>query len=68
VTAGLIIDGVAAVSTVHSMSVLLFGVDAIDPTALPYSRCTLLLVSVLATYSVARGAATVDPITALRAD
>jgi predicted permease len=66
VTAGLVIGGVAAVSTVRSMSVLLFGVNTIDPTAFAVAACTLLLVSVLATYSVARRAAMLDPITALR--
>jgi macrolide transport system ATP-binding/permease protein len=68
VTAGLVIGGVAAVSTVRSMSVLLFGVNAVDPTAFAVAACTLLLVSLLATYSVARRAAMLDPITALRAE
>jgi hypothetical protein len=68
VTAGLIIGGVAAVSTVRGMSVLLFGINAIDPTAFAVAACTLLLVSMLATYSVARRAAMLDPITALRAE
>jgi hypothetical protein len=68
VTAGLVIGVVAAVSTVRSMSVLLFGVNAIDPAAFAVAACTLLLVSMLATYSVARRAAMLDPITALRAE
>ena len=67
VTAGLIIGGLAAVSTVRSMSVLLFGVNAIDPTAFAVAGCILLLVSLLASYSVARRAALLDPIAALRA-
>jgi ABC-type lipoprotein release transport system permease subunit len=50
------------------MSVLLFGINAIDPIAFAVAGCTLLLVSLLASYSVARRAAVLDPITALRAD
>jgi putative ABC transport system permease protein len=68
VTAALIIGGVAAVSTARSMSVLLFGVNAIDPAAFAVAGCMLLLVSLLASYSVARRAALLDPITALRAE
>jgi putative ABC transport system permease protein len=68
VTAGLVIGGVVAVSTVRSMSVLLFGVNAIDPAAFAVAACTLALVSMLATYSVARRAAMLDPITALRTE
>jgi predicted permease len=68
VTAGLIIGGLAAVSTVRSMSVLLFGVNAIDPAAFAVAGCILLLVSLLASYSVARRAAMLDPMTALRAE
>ncbi len=68
VVAGLVIGGVAAVSAVKSMSALLFGVNAIDPLAFAVAACTLLLMSVLATYSVARRAATLDPVTALRAE
>ena len=68
VAAGLIIGGVAALSAVRTMSVLLFGVNAIDPLAFAVAACTLLLVSVLATYSVARRAAALDPVTALRAE
>jgi hypothetical protein len=67
-TAGLVIGAVAAVSTVRSMSVLLFGVKAIDPTAFAVATCILLLVSGLATYRVARRAAMLDPLTALRAE
>ena len=67
VTAGLIIGGLAAVSTVRSMSVLLFGVNAIDPTAFAVAGCMLLLVSLLTSYLVARRAAILDPITVLRA-
>jgi predicted permease len=68
VMAGLVIGGLAAVSTVRSMSVLLFGVNAIDPTAFAVAGCTLLLVSLLASYSVARRAAILDPMMALRAE
>jgi hypothetical protein len=68
VAAGLVIGGVAALSAVRSMSVLLFGVNAIDPFAFVVAACALLLVSVPATYSVARRAATLDPVTALRAE
>jgi predicted permease len=68
VTAGLVIGAVAAASTVQSMSVLLFGVNAIDPAAFAVAACTLLLVSVMATYGVARRAAMLDPIMALRAE
>ena len=68
VAAGLVIGGVAAVGAVRSMSVLLFGVNAIDPISFAVAACTLLLVSLLATYSVARRAATLDPVTALRAE
>jgi ABC-type antimicrobial peptide transport system permease subunit len=68
VSAGLVVGGVAAMTTVRSMSVLLFGVTAIDPIAFAVAACTLLLVSVVAIYRVARRAAMIDPITALRAE
>ena len=44
VTAGLILGGLAAVSTMRSLSVLLFGVNAMDPTAFAVAGCMLLLV------------------------
>jgi putative ABC transport system permease protein len=68
VTAGLVIGGLAAVNIVRSMSLLLFGVNAIDPVAFAVASCMLLLVSLFACCIVARQAAILDPITALRAE
>jgi putative ABC transport system permease protein len=68
VAAGVIIGALAAVSMVRSLSVLLFGIGALDPAAFAAAAGLLLMVSLLATYTVARRAATLDPITALRAE
>jgi hypothetical protein len=68
VTAGLVIGGLVVMGTVRSMSVLLFGVNAIDRGAFALAACLLLLASLTASYRVALRAAVVDPVSALRAE
>ena len=68
VTAGLIIGAIAAVSIMRGMSVLLFGVGAMDAAAFAAAAGLLLMLSLLASYVVARRAGTLDLITALRAE
>jgi predicted permease len=66
--AGAAIGLVAAAALGRSMSSLLFGVDALDPTAYVSALCITLAAATLATYLPARRAATIDPIETLKAE
>jgi ABC-type lipoprotein release transport system permease subunit len=59
---------VAAAGLTGLMSSLLFGVTALDPLTYAAVSALLLIVAILASYVPARRAASVDPVSALRAE
>ena len=64
---GVVIGLVAAAALGRSMSVLLFGVEPLDPLAY-LAAIGVLAAAALASYLPARRAATIDPIETLRAE
>jgi len=58
----------AAAGLTRLMSSLLFGVTALDPLTYAAVSVLLLVVAILASYIPARRAASVDPVSALRAE
>ena len=65
---GVVCGSIAAVSAVHVMSALLFGTDSVDPLTYICVGLGLVAAAGLASYLPAHRAATVDPMTALRAE
>src|SRR5262249_46247127 len=66
--AGVTIGLLAAAGLTRLMSSLLFGVTTLDPLTYAVVSALLLLVSVLASYLLARRATAIDPVHALRGD
>ena len=66
VLVGIAVGLAAAVVLARLMSTLLYGVSAIDPTALVFTSLLLVISGLLACYLPARRAAKVDPMVALR--
>ncbi|MPZ16641.1 MAG: FtsX-like permease family protein [Luteitalea sp.] len=66
--AGALVGLLAGTLAATTVSSLLFGVRALDPTAFLVAPAVLLLVALAASYVPARRAATVDPLVALRSE
>jgi predicted permease len=65
---GLLIGGASAVPLSRMLKSLLAGVEPADPVTIAVSAFLLVSVAALAAWAPARGATTVDPMTALRGD
>lgn len=65
---GLVLGIVVAIAGTRLMQKFLYGVSPTDPISLMAAPLALLLVGLAANWLPARRAATVDPVSALRAD
>jgi ABC-type antimicrobial peptide transport system permease subunit len=65
---GVVIGLVLAAALGRSMSSLLFGIEALDPTAYMAAAGVILAAAALASYLPARRAAVIDPVATLRAE
>jgi predicted permease len=68
VAVGLVLGGAAGVMAARSLRTVLFGIGPLDPAALGGVAAVLLLTAMLACYLPARRAASLEPLTALRAE
>jgi ABC-type antimicrobial peptide transport system permease subunit len=65
---GAVVGLVVAAALGRSMSALLFGIEPLDPVAYVTALAVVVLATALATYVPARRAATVDPMSTLKAE
>ena len=65
---GIVIGLIAALILTENIASLLYEVSPNDPTTVVAVACVLLVVTAVAAFVPARRAASVDPVTALRAD